>query len=192
MSSGKDKESVKQKVAQNLYKTLINESEETHQNIPPNSISKNCKKSNEICAQNKFKYLKYTVLRIKTLLEDSTCIAICFINDIKHIGIANTIKTAKDFAAIKIIISFLRRDKICEVKLIKSLEHLHVTIQESSINNLKPSTSSQMTKASTFNNNRFINTNPCKIKGNNISNTSPFSGKSFKKCFKCGYRLPNQ
>ena len=41
MSCGKDKENVKQKVAQNLYNTLINESRETNQNVQQNSISKN-------------------------------------------------------------------------------------------------------------------------------------------------------
>ena len=46
MSSGKDKENVKQKVAQNLYYTLSNESKETNQNVEQNSISKNCKKLN--------------------------------------------------------------------------------------------------------------------------------------------------
>ena len=65
MSSGKDKDNVKQKVARNLYQTLINESEKTNQNEQPNFISKNCIKLNEICTQNKFSYPKYTVLRIK-------------------------------------------------------------------------------------------------------------------------------
>ena len=54
-------------------------------------MSKNCKKLNEICTQNKFEYPKYTILRIKTLLKDSTYKAIWFIDDIKRIGIANTI-----------------------------------------------------------------------------------------------------
>ena len=72
INSGKDEENVKEKVAQNLYNTLINESKETNQNVQPNSISKNCKKLNEICTQNKFEYPKYTVLRIKTSSKDST------------------------------------------------------------------------------------------------------------------------
>ena len=109
-SSGKDKDNVKQKVAWNLYQTLINESEKTNQNDQPNFITKNCKKLNEICTQNKFLYTKYTVLRIKTLLEDSTYIAICFIN-VKQIRIANSIETAKDFAAIKIINSLSNKDE---------------------------------------------------------------------------------
>ena len=33
MNSGKDKENVKQKVAQNLHNALINESKETNQNV---------------------------------------------------------------------------------------------------------------------------------------------------------------
>ena len=49
MSSGEDNKNLKQKVAQNLYNTLINESRETNQNVQPNSISKNCKKLNTIC-----------------------------------------------------------------------------------------------------------------------------------------------
>ena len=52
MNSGKDKENVKQKVAQNSYNTLINESKETNQSVQPNSMSKNCTKLNEICTQN--------------------------------------------------------------------------------------------------------------------------------------------
>ena len=56
MSSGKDKDNVKQRVARNLYHTLINESEKTNQNNQPNFISKNCKKLNEISTQNKFSY----------------------------------------------------------------------------------------------------------------------------------------
>ena len=71
MSSGKDKDNVKQRVARNLYQTLINQSEKTSQKDQPNFISKNCKKLNEICAQNKFVYPKCTVLRIETSLEDS-------------------------------------------------------------------------------------------------------------------------
>ena len=62
MNSGQDKEDVKQKVAHNLYNALINESKETNQNVKPISISKNCKKLNEICTQNKFEYPKYTEL----------------------------------------------------------------------------------------------------------------------------------
>ena len=54
MSSGKDKQNIKQKVTQHLYNTFINKSKETNQNVQPNSISKNCKKLNEICTQNKF------------------------------------------------------------------------------------------------------------------------------------------
>ena len=76
ISSGKDKNNVKQRVARNLYQTLINESEKTNQNAKPNFISKNYKKLNKICTPNKFSYPKYTVLRIKTLLQDSTYIAI--------------------------------------------------------------------------------------------------------------------
>ena len=88
--------------------------------------------------------------------------------------------------------SLLQKDKKCEVNLTNSLEHLHVTIQESPINDPKPSASGQITKSNTSNNSRFTNINPYKIKRNNISTTSPFSGKSFKKCFKCGCRPPNQ
>ena len=164
MNSGKDKENVKQKVAPNLYNALINESKETNQNVQSNSISKNCKKLNEICTQNKFEYPKYTVLRIKTSSKDSTYIEICFNNDIKRIGIANTIKTAKDFAAITMINSLLQKDKKCEVNLINSLENLHVTIQESPINDPKPSISGQITKPNTSNNSCFKNINPYKIK----------------------------
>ena len=40
MSSDKDEENVKPKGAQNLYKTLINESKQTNRNVQPNSISK--------------------------------------------------------------------------------------------------------------------------------------------------------
>ena len=69
----------------------------------------------QICTKNKFLYPKYTVLRIKTSLEDSTHIAVCFINNIKQIGIANSIETAKDFAAIKTINSFLNKDEKCEI-----------------------------------------------------------------------------
>ena len=35
MSSGEDKDNVKQKVARNLYQTLFNESEKTNQNDQP-------------------------------------------------------------------------------------------------------------------------------------------------------------
>ena len=73
----KIKKNVKQRVAQNLYNALINESKETNQNVQPHSISKNCEKLIEICTQNKFEYPKYTVLRIKTSSKDSTYIAIC-------------------------------------------------------------------------------------------------------------------
>ena len=73
--------------------------------------SDNCKKINEICTQNKIEYPKYTAIRIKTSLQDSTYIAIFFINDIKRIGIANTIKTEKDFEAIKMINSLLKKIK---------------------------------------------------------------------------------
>ena len=88
--------------------------------------------------------------------------------------------------------SLLQKDKKCEINTINSLEHFDVTIQESSINDPKPSTSVQITKPSTSNNSHFKNTNPYTIKRNNISTTSPYSGKRFKKCFKCGYRPPNQ
>ena len=159
MSSGKDKDNVKQRVARNLYQTLINESEKTYQNDQPNFISQNCKKLNEICTQNKFSYPKYTVLRVKTSSEDSAYIAICFINIIKQIGIASSIETAKDFAAIKVTNSLSHKDEKCELSLINSLEHLHVTIQESSTNDPKPSTSSQIIKSITSNNNRVKNTN---------------------------------
>ena len=37
--------------------------------------------------------------------------------------------------------SLLHKDKKCELNLIDSLEHLHVTIQELPINDPKPSTS---------------------------------------------------
>ena len=63
----------------------------------------------------KFLYPKYTVLRIKTLLEDSTYTKIWFINSVKWIGIANSIETAKDFAAIKMINSLSNKDKKCEI-----------------------------------------------------------------------------
>ena len=164
MSSGKDKDNVKQRVARNLYQTLINEQEKTYQNNQPNFISKNCKKLNEICTQNKFSYPKYTVLRVKTSSEDSAYIAICFINNIKQIGIAKSIETAKDFAAINVINSLSHKDEKCELSLINSLENLHVPIQESSMNDPKPSTSSQITKPITSNNNRDKNTNSYKIK----------------------------
>ena len=98
-------------------------------------------------------------MRIKTSSKDSTYIAICFINNIKQIGIANSIETPKDFAAIKVINSLSHKDEKCELSLINSLEHLQVTNQESSINDPKPSTSSQITKPITSNNNRDKNTN---------------------------------
>ena len=133
---------MKQRVARNLYQTLINESGKIYQYDKPNFISKNCKKLNEICTQNKFSYPKYTVLRIKTSLEPTyhaiQYIPICFINDIEQIEIANTIKKAKDFPAIKMIYSLLQEDKKCEMNIINSLEPLHVTIQESFINDPKP------------------------------------------------------
>ena len=69
---------------------------------------------------------------------------------------------------------------------------MHVTIQESPINDPKPSTSGHITKPNTSNNSRFKNIYPYKIKRKNISTTSSFSGKSFKKCFKRGYRPLNQ
>ena len=192
MGCGKDKDNVKQRVARDLYQTLINESEKTYQNDQPNFITENCKKLNEICTQNKFSYPKYTVLRVKTSSEDSAYIEICFINNIKQIGIANSIETAKDFAAIKVINSLSHKDEKCELSLINTIEHLHETIQESSINDPKPSRSSQITKPITSNNNRDKNTNSYKMKNNNNHTTSSFSTKSFKKCFKCGYRPPNQ
>ena len=182
MNSGKDKENVKQMVAQNLYNALINESKETNQNVQQIRLVKICKKINEICTQNKFDYPKYTVLRMKTSSKDSTYKAICFINNIKQIGIANSIKTAKDFAAIKVINSLSQKDEKCQLSLINSLEHLHVTIQESSIIDPKPSTSSQITKPIILNNNRDKNTNSYKMKRNNNHITSSFSTKSFKKC----------
>ena len=117
---GNDKDNVKQNVARNLYQTLINESEKTNQSEQLNFICKNCKKLNEICTHNK--YPKYTVSRIKTSLEYSTYIAICFINNIKQIGIANSIETAKDFAAIKMINSLSHKDEKCELSLINSLD----------------------------------------------------------------------
>ena len=110
MSSGKDKDNVKQGVARNLYQTLINESGKTYQNDKPNFISKNWKKLNEFCTQNKCSYPKYTVLRIKTSSENSAYIAICFSNNIKQIGIANSIETAKNFAVIKVINSLSHKD----------------------------------------------------------------------------------
>ena len=44
--------------------------------------------------------------------------------------------------------SLLQKDKKCEIILINSLEHLHVTIQDSPINDSKPSTSGQITNPS--------------------------------------------
>ena len=101
-------------------------------------------------------------------------------------------ETAKDFAAIKVINSLLHKDEKCELSLINSLENLHVTIQELSINDQKHSTSSQITKPITSNNNRVKNTNSYKMEEDKNPTTSSFSTKSFKKCFKCGYRPPNQ
>ena len=172
MSSGVEKYNVKQKVARKLYQIWINESEKTNQNGQPNFISKNCKKLNEIWTQNKYVYPKYTVLRIKSLLENSTYIAICFIKDIKKIGIANSIETAKDFAAIKIINSLSNKNEKCQLSLINSLENLHVAIQESFINGPKASISNQITKPSTSNNIRVKNTKLYKMKQINIFTTS--------------------
>ena len=62
------------------------------------------------------------------------------INDVKQIGIANAIETGKNFAAIKFTNSLSHKDEKCEPSLINLLENLHVTIQESSINDLKSST----------------------------------------------------
>ena len=58
----------------------------------------------------------------------------------------------------------MHTDEKCELSLINSIEHLHVTIQESSINDPKPSTSSQIIKPITSNNNRVKNTNPYRMK----------------------------
>ena len=55
MSSGKDKDNVKQKVARNLYQTLINESEKTNQNEQP-FFGLICKKLSEISIGNKRVY----------------------------------------------------------------------------------------------------------------------------------------
>ena len=146
-----------------MNKEENNESRKTNHNEQPNFISKNCRTLNEISTQNKFPYPKYTVLRIKTSLADSAYIAICFINNIEQIGIENTIKTAKDFAAIKMINSLSHKDVKRELSLLNSLEHLHVMIQESFINDPKPSASSQITKPITSNN-RVTNTNSYKMK----------------------------
>ena len=123
MSSGKYQDNVKRKVARNLYRTLMNESVETNQNAQLNLISKNCKKLNVICTQNKLAYPKYMVIQIKTSLEDSNYIEICFINAIKQIEISNSIETAKDFAATKMINSHSQKDEKCELILINSLAH---------------------------------------------------------------------
>ena len=48
MSSSKDKENGKQKVAGNWYQTLISNSKKTNENAQLNFISINCKKLNEI------------------------------------------------------------------------------------------------------------------------------------------------
>ena len=157
MTNGKDKDNLNQKAARNLYQSLINESEKTNQNEQLNFISKNCKKWNEIRTQNKFSYPKYTVLRTKASLEDSTYIAICFINNIKQIEIAHSIEASKDFAAMKMINSLSPEFEKCQLSLINSLEHLHVTNQESSTNYPKPLTSSQITKPITSNNDRVKN-----------------------------------
>ena len=55
--------------------------------------------------------------------------------------------------------------------MINSLEYLHVTIQELSINDPKPSTSSQMTKPISSNYNRDKNTNAYKMNKNNNHTT---------------------
>ena len=73
--------------------------------------------------------------------------------------------------------------------MVNSLYQYHIKL---SINNPKPLTSGQVKKPNTSINKRFKNTDPYKIKRNNIPTTSPFSGKRFKKFFKCGYRPPNQ
>ena len=85
------------------------------------------------------------------------------INNIIQIGIANSKEIVKNFAAIKIINSLSHKDEKWELSLINSLEHLHVTIQKSSTNDPKPSTSSQITKPITSNNNRVKNTNSYKM-----------------------------
>ena len=133
----------------------------------------------------------WTNLFNKTPLEDSAYIEICFINNIKQIAIVNSKETAEDFAAIEIINVLSNKDKKCELSLINSQDHLQVTIQESSINDPEPLTSSQTTKPITLNNNRVENTNSYKMKKDNNLITSSFSTKIFKKCFKCIYRPPN-
>ena len=66
-------------------------------------------------------------------------------------------------------------------------------IQESSINDPKPLTSSQITKPITSNNKRVKNTNSYKMKMNNNLTTSSFCTKSFKKFKKfLVYRLYGQ
>ena len=63
----------------------------------------------------------------------------------------------------KVINSLSHKDEACELSSINSLEYLQLTIQESSINDPKPSASSQITKPITLNNNRVKNTNSYKI-----------------------------
>ena len=104
------------------------------------------------------------VLRIKTSLEDSTYIETSFVNNIKQIGTVNPTETAKDFVVVQIINSLSHKDEKCELRLINSLDHLHVTIQESSINDPKPSTSSQITEPITSNKNPVKNTISCTMK----------------------------
>ena len=87
--------------------------------------------------------------------------------------------------------SLSHKDEKCELSLTNSPEHLHVTIQKSSINDPKPSKSSQTTKPITSNNNRVKNPNSYKMKKNNNLTTSSFCTKSFEKCFTYGYRPPN-
>ena len=131
---------MKQNVAWNSYIPLIDVLKETNKDVESQLISKHCKKLKNICTQNKFSYPEYTVLRIKTCIEDSTYRANYFNDDIKHIGTANSIETAKYFVAIKMIDSLLRKDKKRAINLMSSLDNLLVTIQESSINHRKPST----------------------------------------------------
>ena len=47
--------------------------------------------------------------------------------------------------------SLLQKDKKCEVNLINSLEHLHLTIQESAITSAKSSACCQITKPNASN-----------------------------------------
>ena len=124
MSSGKVKDNVKQRVAQNLYQTLITESEKTYQNDQPNFISKNCKKLNEICTQNKFSYPKYTVLRVKTSSEDSdpnsktNSFLLAQINIHEHFVIqaGPTSELAENRAALKLLLLLMRSHDLCDEK----------------------------------------------------------------------------